>query len=361
MKKEIIMLLIATTFIINMLTGCDRVYQSYVPDTINVVSNNTEVVDNNYYLSYLKLEDERQDYLRIYQSLSNREQTAIIKCKELDRIKELVWMVRLDHPEIFYIDNSYNIEYTSENTEITWSYSMSLDEMEEAQKNIDKYTVEVLRYIDEKKSAYDKEKAIFDYISLNTEFDTEAKYDQSMYSVVNKKAVCMGYSLMFKYICNQTGIQCIVVTGAGENELHAWNVVEIDGEWFMVDCSTGEKSFFNENGVSYSYFNITRKQMLRSVSIDNLVSIPECTSVKYEYYNMNDRYFDKVDLERYRELVYNTIESGENTIIIRCSDEETYNKMLELLNEVLLNIYEENVQFEICSSNKHLLIKAEYT
>lgn len=55
-------------------------------------------------------------------------------------------------------------------------------------------------------------------------------------------AVCDGYTLAFEYLLQQCGINVVFIGGnAGNDEAsaggHAWNVVEMDGSWYEVDCT----------------------------------------------------------------------------------------------------------------------------
>lgn len=69
------------------------------------------------------------------------------------------------------------------------------------------------------------------------------------------KGVCGAYALIFKDLCDSAGLNCKVVTGkaflpgAGSMEGHAWNVVEVDGNWYHVDCCWSDTG-----GELYGYF-----------------------------------------------------------------------------------------------------------
>jgi len=74
-------------------------------------------------------------------------------------------------------------------------------------------------------------------------------------------AVCEGFSRLFQYFCNQSGIECYSISGyitkngaLQDRATHAWNVAKVDGVWFCFDLSwanailehTGVKSKANE-------------------------------------------------------------------------------------------------------------------
>jgi len=61
-------------------------------------------------------------------------------------------------------------------------------------------------------------------------------------------ALCDGYSLAYEYLLQRAGINCIVVSGyagpsAEETEKHAWNLVQLDEEWYEVDATWDDLDF----------------------------------------------------------------------------------------------------------------------
>lgn len=140
---------------------------------------------------------------------------------------------------------------------------------------------------------FDKVKTIHDYLVLTTEFDIENLKNNSIsdssYSakgaLINHLAVCQGYAEAFKLIMTELNIGCHIITGKADNELHAWNIVQIDNEWYQVDVTwddpvpdeiTGEKS-----ELIYNYFLITDEVMYQTHTPDDKPQ--KCTNDKYMY------------------------------------------------------------------------------
>lgn len=57
-------------------------------------------------------------------------------------------------------------------------------------------------------------------------------------TVFDKKSyVCSGYTILFQALCWAQKIPCVAVAGPTRNGYHAWNAVQVDGEWSWVDAT----------------------------------------------------------------------------------------------------------------------------
>lgn len=85
----------------------------------------------------------------------------------------------------------------------------------------------------------------------------EKKYIQKLSTrVVSKgKAVCEGYSVLFTEVCKELNIKSKVVSGSAKTKIkdigkrfysnHAWNIVLIEGESYLLDVTWGAGSYNN--------------------------------------------------------------------------------------------------------------------
>ncbi len=94
-------------------------------------------------------------------------------------------------------------------------------------------------------SDYEKIREVHNWMVDNIEYDVDLEADEP-YSIsgalTEGKAVCEGYARGFKYIMDKLNIPCVLVSGtgtnsAGETESHAWNYVQLDGNWYAVDVT----------------------------------------------------------------------------------------------------------------------------
>jgi len=72
------------------------------------------------------------------------------------------------------------------------------------------------------------------------------KYNLAVVNMVlqNKKAICDGYSRLFKTLCDYAEVEAVVVIGAvklgfsaEKIDVHAWNAVKINNKWHLLDVT----------------------------------------------------------------------------------------------------------------------------
>lgn len=136
-------------------------------------------------------------------------------------------------------------------------------------------------------SDYEIAKALHDYLA------THNKYDMRLYSgnlpalsrtsygaLVNRTSVCSGYALAYQHLMEDAGIPCEYVTGMTTRGSHAWNIVQIDGEWYHVDVTWDDPTPDRDGYVRYKYFLKSDKAMSRDhISWE---ASHTCTSTKYD-------------------------------------------------------------------------------
>jgi len=134
---------------------------------------------------------------------------------------------------------------------------------------------------------FDKVRAVFTWIANNVTYDPaehgkfnfdysskaelekeEIKYEKKLSTrVISKgKAVCEGYSTLFKVICDNLNIKSKIVNGSAKTLVkdigkryysnHAWNIVMIDNKKYLIDATWGAGTFEDhfEKDINYFYF-----------------------------------------------------------------------------------------------------------
>ena len=95
----------------------------------------------------------------------------------------------------------------------------------------------------------------------------------SLGALKNKYAVCAGYALTFKLLCETAGLECDYVAGTAGG-YHAWNQVKVDGKWYNVDVTWDDpvskgKAFDDHKYNRYSYFLISDELMYKDHKAHN--------------------------------------------------------------------------------------------
>lgn len=193
-----------------------------------------------------------------------------------------------------YYGTAQTIHYKLAGNKLIVSFDYTItkgnhDQSEEAGKKISS------QIITRDMSDYERELAIHDYIVDSTSYDLNENNEiYKMYGVfIDKKAVCQGYAEAFFYLSTLAGLDAQMVVGDGISDgtsiPHAWNTVEIEGEWYQVDSTWDDPvSKDGMNNKTYKYFNITNTEM----EIDHKWETGDFmigNGTKYNYYVFNNQ------------------------------------------------------------------------
>jgi hypothetical protein len=104
-------------------------------------------------------------------------------------------------------------------------------------------------------SDYEKVKKIHDYVINLASYDTTLARSSAYELLINKSAVCEGYTLAAYRLFTDAGLECRIITGTGQGERHAWNIVKVDGQWYNIDLTWDDPiSSTGKPVLSYDYF-----------------------------------------------------------------------------------------------------------
>lgn len=135
---------------------------------------------------------------------------------------------------------------------------------------------------------YDKARAIYTWVTNHVTYsDTtitngwlgtpENSVQQQAENVLkNRTGVCEGFANLYKALCAAAGLQAEVVTGSVKEDDgtvadvgHAWNVVQLEGQWYLTDPTWGSgyadywrRRFIREH--QETYFLIPAGEMIQS-------------------------------------------------------------------------------------------------
>lgn len=152
--------------------------------------------------------------------------------------------------------------------------------------------------ITEDMTDYDKCVAIHDYLSGYVQYDNELlaalntsfTFDLGITAygaMMNLDTICQGYADAFDMLTSMLGMNCTQIYGTGSGELHNWTMVELDGNWYHVDCTFDDMFPGNDGTSAKAYLFVSDQQMRRTHSWD-ASQYPEATDDSLWYYTVKD-------------------------------------------------------------------------
>jgi hypothetical protein len=140
-----------------------------------------------------------------------------------------------------------------------------------------------------------KELLIHDWLVNNNYYDQVELDDDAVpiasnhtaYGAFTGKCVCEGYAQATHLLLKAVGMTDYTIVGTANGGGHAWNVVQVDGEWYCLDTTWDDPTTSDGTQVlSHDYFNVTDSQLAENHTADEPIyptSYPSCTSTAMDY------------------------------------------------------------------------------
>lgn len=134
-------------------------------------------------------------------------------------------------------------------------------------------------------SDIEKARAIYVWITHHIKYDYQAykngnkRINRNNLDVLRRqKAVCYGYSTLFKALCEEMEVEAELISGYSWDTLtstenpdepdHAWNAVKIDTIWYLLDATWGSSTLDRKNTFlkndNQDYFLVDPKSFILS-------------------------------------------------------------------------------------------------
>lgn len=281
-------------------------------------------------------------YKEILQGVQALEEEIYVHSDEPEPVNEIYGYIMYDWPELFWCSGKAETTSNALYSVIRCEYLYQEEEKEQRERKIQEEADNCLQGIRKNASAYEKIKYIYEYIINHTEYSASSSDNQNIYSVfVNKRSVCAGYARATQYLLERAGIPAIFVTGTadganGKRQSHAWNLVKCDGEYYHVDTTWGDPVFssaekFPEgiSPVSYDYLCCDDGEIFKTHALDKNLTVPACTSGKYNYYKKNKMYYETYDRKELLEVLKQDIREGKKSSVFKFADAAVYKQAEE--------------------------------
>ncbi|MDR2569681.1 MAG: hypothetical protein LBD23_05210 [Oscillospiraceae bacterium] len=204
----------------------------------------------------------------------------------------------------------------------------------------------------QKKDAYQQLITIYEYLQSRIIYDKDELHavsknragnqlSHNMYgALVVQKAVCDGFSAAFQYVASHLGYRSTVINGKSDhcsfgNVNHAWNMIEIAGNYYHLDLTWDSCHFAEHNEYSYSWFLHDDEGILADHTWD-VNTTYAATDATLSFYNQNGLF---VTCERdIIAVIKKGISNSGNLVRLRCSENVWNAKpMDEYLVDLVLN------------------------
>lgn len=304
--------------------------------------------------AYESLPEEQQKiYDQMLDAVLNHEEEVTLSTSEGKYLEDIFNCIKADYGGLFWIESFRYTQYQrnghTEMMSFAPNYTMTLEERVQVQKKIDKRVRNYVKDIKADASDYEKVCAIYRKLIQKVDYNLDAENNQNIISVfIGKETVCQGYASAMQYLLDCLDIPCVIVTGMAKGGPHAWNLVQLDGQWYYVDVTWGNSKYHDDEQndvkyVEYDYLNITTEEMLLDHTPQVTFELPECEAIEDNYFVQEGRYFTDVDsasIDRMGDVFRKAYEKGKSNISIKFNSRELCTQVKEyFLDEYHINDY----------------------
>ena len=236
---------------------------------------------------------------------------------------KLYCLVEKQEPSLFYADSTYYTAQKLRDAQIV--YRDEKEKLAGMEAEFDKAVQKAVGYAWGTDSDYNKALKIHDYIVNNTKYTTgeDVPYSSTAYGcLVNGNANCEGYAKAFQKIATECGLRCALITGVtDEGENHAWNQVEINGEWRNIDVTWDDIDVAGDK--RRLYFLCSDDEFGKTHTADREYFEPfECSGGSNDYYIMTGSYAESVPAAE--QIIRKGLREGRNSIEIKFASAAVY-------------------------------------
>lgn len=296
-------------------------------------------------------EDEQMIYKSAYTALRGIKNEFAIYGVDYDRYLTVygnaLFAFLRDYPEFFWL-NGYveaNAEFQEGSSIGNVMISLGIydywkdNDVAKAAAELDAEVQKIADAAREYITDFERVKYVHDTIILGVEYDVasfelgdkvtieaEAKSNTAYGALTNGTALCGGYASAFMLIMQELGIKCEFITGEADGGPHAWNMIELDGEYYHIDL-TWDDLDGTQHEVIYNYFCLNDDQILKNhVSYNENESL-SADATKYNYHIYNNLYLEDYSFDTVNKMAESY--DGSGMLSIKCASIEVLENLVD--------------------------------
>ncbi len=233
------------------------------PGSTQVASSSAMILDETFELPAQVASPEELGQALAYH-MSQFDETFSIryigKSRDFEHTMEEAWdWLEMNHIYVFRLSRGGETEYRDHggyiDLDVELAYDMNIEEAKQIEARVDQVIAEMPDGLDD----YEKVKYINDYVVLNTAYKLDSQASPyTPYSILfNGEGVCEGYALTTLLLLEAAGVEARYIFGEAGTELHAWNLVKLDGAWYHLDTTWNDPVPNRPGEVGYDYFLVS--------------------------------------------------------------------------------------------------------
>lgn len=317
-------------------------------------------LEEKYFIKRLP-EEERSICEQMYAGIQNFEQEIRFnKPVSEQKLKELMWLLSYDCPELYQINGEYSYFVQESDPELALSmqptYILTESEYEAAQAEL-RAVVDELQQQAATLTQYETQLLFYNWLIEHCTYREDGEYDGTAYgALVLGYARCEGYSKALSLLLRRAGIECLTLTGEAWStdgaqpkapQKHAWNVARIDGAYYQMDITWDDSDGLLPHGSSYAYFNLTDEEIYKSRTLDSMyetLALPACTEYASNYFVKSGNYVP--DGESIKDALHEALDAalarGEDFVSLRLATDAQREELTTHLEKWMTSWYRNN-------------------
>lgn len=365
MKKGIKCLTIMTSVMLG-LSACSLISQpSNQENSLTLTGQKRQKaiakVGQHYYFQQLS-KPEQENYLTLHDSLSQFREVISLAPTSKESLIKTVDAFMMDNPEFYWITSAdYRFELSDQNAFVTFPLPKDVKKTYQTLQTIGDSIIAKMPV----ENDYERVKYFYEVIIQDTDYNkaafeayqsgdqTQISSNQDIKSVfIDHLSVCNGYAQAFQFLCQKANIPVAYIRGTGTSRQtqeafpHAWNAVQLNGQYYGVDTTWGDPVFDNhlsqqqQTGINYSFLCLPDQLMSLShqASKDivfnaketskNVWKIPVCTDDSLIYAKRNQSYLTTFDTN----VILNSLEGqllqGQEQVSLQFANQADYDQIV---------------------------------
>ncbi|WP_214844293.1 transglutaminase domain-containing protein [Exiguobacterium sp. s150] len=182
------------------------------------------------------------------------------KTNDFDETMESAWdWLEANHIYVFRLSRGGESQYRDHggyvDLDMKLAYDMTTEESHQIAARVERIIQEMPIGLND----YEKVKYVNDFVVLNTAYNLDSTANPyTPYSILfNGEGVCEGYALTTLLLLEAAGVETRYISGEAGTELHAWNLVKLDGDWYHLDTTWNDPVPNRPGEVGYDYFLVS--------------------------------------------------------------------------------------------------------